>query len=102
METIATKIGGSFAVMCAALLLRRYLFRSTKEAIICLIATEVAVFLIVLWFTGLLSLDWFAILFNLEWLFTVTWNVAVAYIIGMWVGDAVSKKTANPLGFVSS
>ena len=95
METIPDKIGASILILCVAFFLGRYLFQSFSQVVICFIATEIIVFLVILQFTGLWSFTCFDFSFNISWLFTMTWNVAIAYFLGTVIGHIRKKKAAN-------
>ncbi len=86
MEMLADKVGALCGILIATLFLRRCLLRSFRLALICLAATEVVVLVIILHFTGLTTLTLFDIGFNVGWLYSLTWNVVVAYILGAVFG----------------
>ena len=95
METLTSKIGSSIGIVLGALLIRRFLLRSIGLALICLTATEVVVFFIILHFTGLLSFALSDLSFNVGWLYSITWNVVVAFLFGMIVGHYWYRRVAN-------
>jgi nitrate reductase gamma subunit len=95
METSSGKIGASIAILGVAFLLGRYLFRTFSQVLVCFITTEILVFLVIVQCTGLWTFTWFDFSFNMSWLFTMTWNVAVAYFIGAGIGNFLNKKVPN-------
>jgi hypothetical protein len=86
METLAGKVGSSIGVVVGSVLLRRFLLRSFGLALLCLVATEVVAFAIILQFTGLLSLRLSDLSFNVGWLYSLTWNVVFAFLLGVGIG----------------
>ena len=94
-ESLAGKIGGSVAILAAAVVARRYLLRSLGLALTCLAVTEVVVLLIIVGFSGLTSFSMMDIRFNAWWLYAVTWNVIVAFFFGVALGHLWDKRAAN-------
>lgn len=86
-EAFAAKAGSSVAIFVAALIIRRRLLRSFGLALACLAATEVAVLLIVICFSGLATLTMADVRFNAWWLYALTWNVVIAFLIGTVAGQ---------------
>lgn len=95
METSSGKIGASIAILGVSFLLGRHLFRSLSQILVCFITTEIIVFLVIIQCTGLWPVTWFDFSFNMSWLFTMTWNVAIAYFIGAGIGHFLTKKVTN-------
>lgn len=95
MEMLADKVGASIGIAVAALLLRRFFLRSFGLALICLAATEVVVYIIILQFTGLLEFTLFDLRFNVGWLYTLTWNVVAAFLIGVAIGHLWDRRAAK-------
>ena len=92
-EPLAGKIACSVAILLAAVVLRRYLLRSFGLAVLCLLATEVVVFLIITAFSGLTTLT--DIGFNAETLYQLTWNVVIAFLIGAAAGQSWDNRAAT-------
>lgn len=92
MEMVADKVGASAGILITSLFLRRYLLRSIMLALLCLAVTEVIVLVIILQFTGLTTLC--DIGFNVRWLYSLTWNVVVAFLFGTVIGH-VWDRAAN-------
>ena len=88
MESASGKTGATLFVLAVALFLRRFLLRSIRLFLSCLIATEVTVLLIIAHFTGYWFLRLSEFQYNGWWLYVFTWNVAIACIIGMLLGTA--------------
>jgi len=86
METLPTKLGSSFGVLIATILLRRFVLRSLRLTVVSLVATEVVVFMIIVQVTGLLPFSLFHLHFNFGWLYGLTWNVIIACLLGVLVG----------------
>lgn len=86
-EPLAGKIACSLAILLAAVVLRRYLLRSFGLAVLCLLATEVAVFIIITCFSGVMRPNLTDIGFNAETLYQLTWNVVIAFLIGAAAGQ---------------
>lgn len=86
-EPLSGKIACSVAILLAAMVLRRYLLRSFGLAVLCLLATEVAVFIIIMCFSGLLRPSLTDIGFNAGTLYQLTWNVVIAFLIGVAAGQ---------------
>ncbi len=95
METIATKVGSSVAVMVVSLALARFVFRSLKVALVCFAVTEAVVLLIILQITDLSLSNASDLAFNLGWLYSVTWNVFLAFVIGTALGHWWYHLAAN-------
>jgi uncharacterized membrane protein len=95
MEMLADKVGSSIGIMVASLLLARFLFRSIGVALICLAATEAVVFVIILQITGLSSFTLSDVRFNVGWLYSLTWNVVVAFVFGSLLGHLWYRRAAN-------
>jgi hypothetical protein len=91
LETLASKVGCSVSIILASAILRRYIYDSFGLALACLAATEVVVFLVVMSVTGLWSLTVINISFNTSWLWRLTWNVAIAFLIGTILGQLWKK-----------
>lgn len=92
METFPTKTGSTVGILLASILLQRYLFRSLRLALASITTTEVAVFLIVVQVTGLASASLSDLAFNFGWLFTLTWNVVAAFLVGILLGSLWNQK----------
>ena len=92
METGAGKLGASIAILISSFFLIQKLLKDIWQAIACIIGAEIFVLLIVFFITGLWSFTWFDICFNIGWLYTMTWNVVVAYILGVSIGLVINKK----------
>mgnify|MGYP000993234737 CR=1 FL=1 len=86
-EPLSGKIGCSVAILLAAVVLRRYLLRSFGLAVLCLFATEVAVFIIIMSISGLTKPTLTDIGFNAGILYQITWNVVIAFLIGTVAGQ---------------
>lgn len=97
-EPLSGKIACSVAILLAAVVLRRYLLRSFGQAVLCLLATEVAVFIIIMCFSGLLRPNLTDIGFNAETLYQLTWNVVIAFLIGAVAGQFWADWTAPKAG----
>ena len=95
METVATKVGASLVIVVTSFVLERFLFRSLEVAFLCLAATEAAVLFIILKITGLPLTNLSDIAFNLGWLYSITWNVAVAFSVGTVLGHLCHRLAAN-------
>ena len=97
METVATKVGSSVAIMVVSFALERFVFRSLEVALVCFAVTEAVVLLIILEITGLSLLNASDLAFNLGWLYSITWNVFVAFVIGIALGHLWYHSAANKL-----
>ncbi|MCX6227139.1 MAG: hypothetical protein NTV01_20710 [Bacteroidia bacterium] len=91
METLPDKIGSSIGVLIVAFLLTKYIFKSFRQVVLCFIVVEIFALIVVLSVTQLWSFTWFDLKFNIEWLYTMTWNVAIAYAIGVAIGYRMKK-----------
>lgn len=85
-ETIAAKVGCAVAILAVSLVLCRYLLRSFVQALVCLVATEMIVLVIIVCVSGLTRLTLADVRFNLWWLGALTWNVVLAFLAGAVVG----------------
>jgi hypothetical protein len=94
-ETLAGKVGCSAAILAAALIIRRYILRSFGLALVCLAATEVIVLFIVMSVSGLTTLTLTDIRFNGWWVYALTWNVVVAFLVGITAGHFWDRRAAN-------
>lgn len=95
METVATKVGSSAAIMVVSVALARFVFRSLEVALVCFAVTEAVVLLIILQITGLSLSNGSDLAFNLEWLYSITWNVFIAFVIGTALGHLWYHSAAN-------
>ena len=95
MEMFADKVGASIAIVVASLLLGRFLFRSIGVALLCLAATELVALIIILQITGLSLSTLSDITFNVGWLYSMTWNVIVAFVVGSVPGHLWYRRAAN-------
>ena len=95
METVATKVGSSVAIMIVSFALARFVFRSLEVACVCFAVTEAVVLLIILQITGLSISNASDLAFNLGWLYSITWNVFVAFLTGIALGHLWYRSAAN-------
>lgn len=94
-ESVAAKTGGSVAILIASVLVGRFILRSFSLALLCLAGTELIALLIIMGFSGLSMLTIADIGFNVWWLYAVTWNVALAFLLGAGFGVFWSRRSAN-------
>jgi hypothetical protein len=95
METVATKVGSSVAITIVSFALARFVFRSLDVALVCFAVTEAVVLLIIVQITGLSLSNASDFAFNLGWLYSITWNVFIAFVIGTALGHLWYHSVAN-------
>lgn len=81
--------------MVAAFFLGRFLFRSFGVALACLAATEIVALIIILQITGPSLSTLSDVTFNAGWLYSMTWNVIVAFVLGAALGHLWYRWSAN-------
>lgn len=90
IETLSSKVGSSVAIILASCILRRFIYGSFGWALTCLAATEFVVLLIIMFVYGW-SLTAFDIAIYGRWLWKLTWNVVIAFLIGILIGQLWKK-----------
>jgi hypothetical protein len=92
IESLPEKIGSSIAVLIVSFLLAKFILKSFRQLFFCIIVVETFAFIVVLVTTQLWEFTWFDLKCNINWLFTITWNVVIAYAIGSAIGHRMIKK----------
>jgi hypothetical protein len=91
METLPGKIGSSICILVVTFLLTKYFLKSFCQIVLCFVVIEIFVLIVIVSLTGIWRLRWFDLCFNMGWLFTMTWNVAIAYAVGAAIGYRMKK-----------
>lgn len=95
MEILSSKVGSSIGILVISLLIRLYVLRSLRLALTCLVLTETVVMFIVLFFTGLTLFSLADARFIVGWVYELTWNVVVAFLIGLVIGQLWDYRRSN-------